>query len=145
MIASLSPAVLAVDDVGQLAARRGAGVEDVAVAERDAGELEEGPDLEAERVVVGEAEQLRVGIELDHSAGSGSGASRERPQGGHRAGLVFVALLALRTQLGQHGGQWLVLPLGQLLEQAIHDLGRILGPRGPCRPAGEQHREQRPE
>ena len=32
---AVADAVLAVDDVGQLAARRGAGVEDVAVAERD--------------------------------------------------------------------------------------------------------------
>ena len=36
------------------------------VAEGESGELQEGENLEAEGVVVGEAEQLGVGIEGDH-------------------------------------------------------------------------------
>ncbi len=57
---SLSPIDLAViDDVGQLTARRRGGVENMLVRERHAGQLQEGEDLEAIAVVVGDAEQGR--------------------------------------------------------------------------------------
>ena len=42
---AVADAVVAVDDVGQLAARRGAGVEDVAVGERDAVSLRKAQTL----------------------------------------------------------------------------------------------------
>ena len=49
-------------------ARRGAGVENVAMLERKAAEFQESEDLEAVAVVVGDAEQLGIGIEGDHWA-----------------------------------------------------------------------------
>jgi hypothetical protein len=58
-----------VDDVGKLAARRLRGIEDVFVLERRAGELQEDKHLQAVAIVVGNAEQRRIGIEGDHSAG----------------------------------------------------------------------------
>ena len=63
---AVADGVVAVDDVGQLPARRLRGVEDVLVGERHAGELEEGIDLQAIAVVVGDAEQRRIGIEREH-------------------------------------------------------------------------------
>jgi len=57
-----------VDDVGQLAARRRRGVEDVLVPEGDADEAQEREHLQAIAVVVGDAEQLGIGIEGEHGA-----------------------------------------------------------------------------
>ena len=57
-----------VDNVGKLPARRRRGVENVLMRERHAGEPQEGKDLEPVAVVVGDAEQRRVGIEGDHRA-----------------------------------------------------------------------------
>ena len=57
-----------VDNVGKLPPRRRRCVEDVLVGERHAGEPHEGEDLEPVAVVVGDAEQRRVGIEGDHWA-----------------------------------------------------------------------------
>ena len=50
-----------VDKVGKLPPRRRRCVEDVLVGERHAGEPHEGEDLEPVAVVVGDAEQRRVG------------------------------------------------------------------------------------
>src|SRR5262249_2391418 len=55
-----------VDDIGQLAARRRRGIENVLVPERDAGKPQEREHLQAITVVVGDAEQLGVGVEGEH-------------------------------------------------------------------------------
>ena len=55
-----------VDDIGKLAARRGRSVEDVLVREGNASQSEEREHLEAVAVVVGDAEQVRIGIKCDH-------------------------------------------------------------------------------
>ena len=56
-----------VDDVGQLPARRRRSIENVLMPEWHAGEPHERENLQAIAVIVGDAEQLRVGIERDHS------------------------------------------------------------------------------
>src|SRR5689334_22136742 len=63
------------DDVRQLLARRGRGVEQVLVHKRHAGELEEGKDLQPVAIVVGNAEQRRIGVECEHGADSQRTAS----------------------------------------------------------------------
>jgi hypothetical protein len=50
-----------VDDARKLGARRGRGMEDVLVREGHAGQPEEGEDLEAIAVVVGDAEEGESG------------------------------------------------------------------------------------
>jgi hypothetical protein len=55
-----------VDDVGELAAWRLRGVEDVLVSERDAGQPQEGEHLQPVAVVVGDAEQRGIRIEGYH-------------------------------------------------------------------------------
>jgi hypothetical protein len=62
-----------VDDVGQLAARRRRGVENVLVPERDAGEPQESEHLQAIAVVVRDAEQLGIGIEGEHGVSTARG------------------------------------------------------------------------
>src|SRR5438477_613570 len=63
---SVADGVTAVDDVGKLAARRFRGVEYMLVGERHARKLEEGKDLEAVAVIVGNAEQRGVGVQREH-------------------------------------------------------------------------------
>src|SRR5262249_55265329 len=60
-----------VDDVGQLAARRRGGIENVLMPECQPGEPQKGEDLEAIRVVVGNAKQLGIGIKGEHGASTG--------------------------------------------------------------------------
>ena len=55
-----------VDQVGQLPARRLRRVENVLMRERHMGELEEGENLQPVAVIVGDAEQGRIGVERDH-------------------------------------------------------------------------------
>jgi len=55
-----------IDDVGQLAARRRRGVENVLVPERDAGKPQEREHLQAITVVVRNAEEFGVGVEGEH-------------------------------------------------------------------------------
>ena len=55
-----------VDDVGQLTARRRRSVENVLVPEWDAAEPQEREHLQAVAVVIGDAEQLGIGIEGEH-------------------------------------------------------------------------------
>ncbi|MNE98638.1 hypothetical protein D3C80_1971830 [compost metagenome] len=65
---AVTDAVLAVHQVGQLPARRLLRIEDMPVLERQAAQVQEGMDLQAEGVVVGHAEELGVGIERQHVA-----------------------------------------------------------------------------
>src|ERR1700704_3330681 len=55
-----------IDDIGQLPARRGGSVENMLMDERRPRELEEGKYLQPVAVVVGDAEQFRIGIERQH-------------------------------------------------------------------------------
>src|SRR5579862_6757709 len=55
-----------VDDIGQLPARRLRRIENMLVRERHAGKPQEGEHLQPVTVVVGNAEQLGVGVKRDH-------------------------------------------------------------------------------
>jgi hypothetical protein len=63
---AVADAVMAVDDIGQLSARRLRCVENVFVPERHAGELQKSEYLQSVAIVVGDAEQRRIGIECEH-------------------------------------------------------------------------------
>src|SRR5579871_5689804 len=73
--------VTAVDDVGQLPARRFGGVEDVVMLKGNAREFQEGEYLEPVAVVVGDSEQGRIGVEGQHgtSISSKAGPTKKRP------------------------------------------------------------------
>src|SRR5260370_19439582 len=58
---------VAVYQIGKLAARRCRRVENVFMAEAQAAQLEEGIDLQPERVVVRDAEQLGVAVQGQHA------------------------------------------------------------------------------
>ena len=55
-----------IDDIGKLSARGRGGVEDLLMDERHARQLEEGKHLEPIAVIVGDAEQFRIGVEYQH-------------------------------------------------------------------------------
>jgi hypothetical protein len=62
-----------VDDIGQLPARRRRGIEDMLMREGQPREAHEGEHLQPIAVVVGDAEERRIGIERDHDADSTPG------------------------------------------------------------------------
>ena len=55
-----------IDDIGQLPARRGGGVEHMLMRERQPCELQKREHFQAIAIVVGDAEQLWVGIQGEH-------------------------------------------------------------------------------
>ena len=67
---------MAVDDIRQLSARRLRRIENVFVPERHAGELQKSEHLQTVAIVVGDAEQRRIGIEREHDARHVQGGGR---------------------------------------------------------------------
>src|ERR1700730_12940034 len=55
-----------IDDIRKLPARRPGGVEDMLMDERHACQLEEGKHLQPIAIIVGDAEQFRIGVERQH-------------------------------------------------------------------------------
>ena len=94
-------------DIGQLPSRRGFRVDDVDVAELEPAQLQEGEDLEAVGIVVGDAEQIGVGEERQQCTVFKLGRVRIDSCGG--------LTLAAREIL-YHGMAWRAVDMGQSLE-----------------------------
>src|SRR5262249_17336094 len=92
--------LVVVDDVGELAARRLARIEDMLVPERHFGELQERKDLQAVRVVVREAEQFWIGIEGEHARQVVVQIRRRRPAGRSRAPSSLAIAVITRVSVG---------------------------------------------
>src|SRR5262249_1456390 len=90
-----------VDDVGELAAWRLRGVEDVVVPARDAGQPQEGEQLQAVAVVVSDAKQRGIRIEGYHRIPHGSEHSRPPRLGFSARQPAWVMNVAFRVTLAR--------------------------------------------